>query len=90
MSKTINAVYENGVFRPDVPPDLPEGATVRLMIAPPARPIPLEGQTPLTGTALLELIQRIASKAKPGPPENTSENVDAILYGVKGDPSDVR
>lgn len=26
--KTIHAVYENGVFRPDTPTDLPEGTRV--------------------------------------------------------------
>ena len=29
--KTITAIYENGVFRPIDPVDLPEGATVRIM-----------------------------------------------------------
>ena len=29
--KTITAIYENGVFRPNYPVDLPEGATVRIM-----------------------------------------------------------
>jgi predicted DNA-binding antitoxin AbrB/MazE fold protein len=29
--KTITAVYENGVFRPIEPVDLPEGATVRIV-----------------------------------------------------------
>ena len=90
MAKTFSAVYRDGVFRPEVPPDLPEGTSVRLTIEPTPRPLPAEGKTPLTGQALLDLIQHISNKAKPGPPENTSENVDAILYGVKGDPRDVR
>ena len=33
----LEAVYEGGVFRPDAPPDLPEGAVVRIrVVAPPA------------------------------------------------------
>ena len=86
MSTTFNAVYRDGVFRPDSPPDLPDGATVRLTIVPEIKPHPNQ----LTGPELLAHILKSAAKARPGPPENTSENVDAILYGVKGDPGDVR
>ncbi len=32
---TITAVYENGMFRPTVPVDLPEGTTVHVLPAPP-------------------------------------------------------
>ena len=32
---TIPAVFENGVFRPDAPVDLPSGAKVDLMVAEP-------------------------------------------------------
>ena len=84
---TFFAIYKDGVFRPEVPPDLPDGTAVQLTIV---TPIIRLAQTPLMGQALLDRIQAIAAKAKPGPPENTSENVDAILYGVKGDPGDVR
>ena len=83
---TIDAVYQGGVFRPVSPPDLPEGTRVQLTIDAADAP----KQQPLTGEALMELIRSIAAKANPGPPENTSENVDAILYGVRGDPGDVR
>lgn len=86
MSETINAVYENGVFRPEVPPDLPEGTAVRLSIVTP----PPEPETPLTGPELLAPISKSWKKAKSGPVENVSGNVDAYLYGVKGDPGDVR
>jgi len=33
---TIHAVYENGVFRPTVPVDLPERCEVEISVAPPA------------------------------------------------------
>ena len=86
MSTVIDAVYQNGVFRPTTPPDLPDGAAVRLTVvaaASPAAPAP-------TGAEAYARIQEIIARSyKPGPPENTSENVDAILYGRPGDPGDV-
>lgn len=86
MSTIVDAVYRDGVFRPATPPDLPDGTAVRLSVVPalPAKPH-------LTGAEGYALIQKmIARSHKPGPPENTSENVDAILYGQSGDPGDVR
>ena len=41
--KTIQAIYENGVFRPTTPVDLPEGMVVRIEPEPavePAAPSP--------------------------------------------------
>ncbi|MDJ0510490.1 MAG: antitoxin family protein [Crocosphaera sp.] len=32
MSQTINAIYENGVFRPLNHPNIPEGQTVQLSV----------------------------------------------------------
>ncbi|MBM4047813.1 MAG: DUF104 domain-containing protein, partial [Planctomycetes bacterium] len=32
MKYTLEAVYENGIFRPLRPPELPEGQQVRLMV----------------------------------------------------------
>ena len=92
MSKTFSAVYQDGVFRPEVPPDLPEGTSVRLTIVPPPRPLPSDGQAPLTGQALLDRIKAIASKFNPSTdrPEVTSNNVDAILYGGREASGDVR
>lgn len=85
MPETINAVYENGVFRPDVPPDLPDGSAVRLSVLP---SIP---DTLPDGRRAHEILAAIAARsAKRGARENTSENVDAFLYGVKGDRGDVR
>ncbi|MFO0804017.1 MAG: antitoxin family protein [Gemmataceae bacterium] len=90
MPETINAVYENGVFRPEVPPDLPDGSAVRLSIVTP----PPEPKTPLTGPELLALISKSWKKFNPNTdrPQVTSENVDQILYGSggSGGPGDVR
>jgi predicted DNA-binding antitoxin AbrB/MazE fold protein len=86
MSTIIDAVYEHGVFRPAVPPDLAEGTSVRLTVSPAEAPAP-----PPEGRTAYDIIAAIVARsAKPGPAENTSENVDAILYGRPGDHGDVR
>lgn len=36
MTATLTAVFENGVLRPTAPPDIPDGATVRLLVLPDA------------------------------------------------------
>jgi predicted DNA-binding antitoxin AbrB/MazE fold protein len=83
MAAVIEAVYRDGVFRPAVPPDLPEGATVRLEIV-----STIPAATVLTTEEREERTARIraiiARSYRPGPPESTSENVDAILYGPNG------
>ena len=84
---TFSAVYQDGVFRPEVPPDLPEGTAVQLKIVP---KIELDPRVPTSGQEILAIISKSWPKAKPGPIENVSGNVDAYLYGVKGDPGDVR
>ena len=90
IEREISAVYQDGVFRPDVPPDLPEGATVRLSIITPAP----EPTVPLIGPELLALISKSWKKFNPNTdrPQVTSENVDQILYGSggSGGPGDVR
>jgi predicted DNA-binding antitoxin AbrB/MazE fold protein len=82
MSKTIKAVYQDGVFRPEVPPELAEGAEVRLTIVEP----PPAPKQPLVGEELLALISKSWKKFNPNTdrPEVTSENVDQILYGSGG------
>jgi predicted DNA-binding antitoxin AbrB/MazE fold protein len=39
--KTIQAIYENGVFRPTTPVDLPEGSEVMVEPKPVAEPVNL-------------------------------------------------
>ena len=90
MSQPFEAVYQDGVFRPTGPVDVPAGATVRLVVVPPPPP----PRPPRDPDALLARIARIAEKANKTPAVNdglvVSENVDRILYGTKGDPGDVR
>jgi predicted DNA-binding antitoxin AbrB/MazE fold protein len=79
---TIDAVYQDGVFRPTTPVELPAGTKVQVTVLVPA--------TPFDPEVAMECIRRASAKTRPGPIEYTSENVDAILYGRPGDPGDVR
>jgi predicted DNA-binding antitoxin AbrB/MazE fold protein len=40
MKQTLDAVYENGVFKPSLPPNLPDGQHVRLEIETPSEENP--------------------------------------------------
>lgn len=75
---SFDAVYQDGVFRPTTPPDLPDGTAVRLTVVPatPARPT-------LDPAEVLARIRAIAAKFNPATdnPHVTSANVDEILYG---------
>lgn len=42
MKQTINAIYENGVFRPLKSPDISEGQQVRLIVETTSDPTPEE------------------------------------------------
>ena len=82
---TITAIYENGVFRPEVAPDLPNGSKVELKVVFPKLPR-------LVGTVAVEYLRRVTANFDPATdrPEVTSNNVDEVLYGKKGDSGDVR
>ncbi len=75
---TIDAVYQNGVFRPASAPDLPEGTAVRIVVV--AEP-PVAAPSP--GKAAYEMLRAIAEMPEEsgGGPNVTSQNVDRILYG---------
>ena len=79
MSIILGAIYRDGAFYPDTPPDLPEGAAVSLSVLATA----VTPSRPLTGEALLARIRAIVGKFDPATdrPGVTSENVDRILYG---------
>jgi len=81
MSTTIAAVYRDGAFHPDTPPDLPEGTAVRLAVI--AKPAVLP-RSP--GRAAFEMIRALAELPEQagGDPRVTSENHDEILYGGSG------
>jgi predicted DNA-binding antitoxin AbrB/MazE fold protein len=73
--KTIHAVYENGVFRPTDPVDLPESSTVELMVR---ASQPAEGKRPLAKLA------EIAGQFPENPdlPRDFAEQHDHYLYGT--------
>jgi predicted DNA-binding antitoxin AbrB/MazE fold protein len=85
MANTFNAVYRDGAFYPEVPPELPEGSAVEILVVKPRR-------ARLVGQAACDHLREIARlfDATTDRPEVTSENVDEILFGKKGDPGDVR
>ena len=66
MSKTIEAIYENGVFRPVEPVTLSEGARVKLTI-------PEEGDDP---------IYKIYEDAEETGVSDLATNIDHYLYGL--------
>lgn len=67
MSQTIEAIYENGLFKPLAPVDLPEGARVRVEAAPEATPLEEElrqlllanGATPERAEAILDNLRLV-------------------------------
>ena len=81
MSATIAAVFRDGVFHPDTPPDLPEGTAVSLAVT--AKPVALP-QSP--GRAAFEMIRTLAEipEQSEGDPTVNSVNHDEILYGRPG------
>lgn len=86
MTIAFDAVYEDGVFRPTGPVDLPAGAAVRLTVVPVPSPAPAAG-----GRAIRDILAAITARSvKPAPPETTAADHDRILYGDRGNPDDVR
>lgn len=75
MPTTIEAVFQDGIFRPKTPVELPEGTTVQVTVLP--------TPAPFDPAAVLARIQAAHAKfiKETDNPEVTSENVDQILYG---------
>jgi predicted DNA-binding antitoxin AbrB/MazE fold protein len=85
MDVTINAVYENGVFRPTEPVPFAEGQSVRVTRTAPAEPPPARTPTPDEVRARIKAIA--AMPEEPGGDKTvTSMNVDEVLYGRPGGP----
>ncbi len=68
--KTIHAVYENGVFRPTEPVDLPEGSEVTV------EPRQVPAREPLSShqKRIYELLSRSDDTADPGLSERHNEH----------------
>jgi len=60
MDKVIDAVYENGVFRPLEKVDLPEGARVRLLVK---RSVVDRTKGVLKGVNMNEIIEEIENES---------------------------
>jgi len=81
---TIHAVYENGVFRPTVPVDLPERCEVAIIVTTSQPPGPAVSEK---RTAL----QRLADVVKLYPPiedlpSDSAAQLDHYLYGMPKKP----
>jgi hypothetical protein len=85
MPPTIEAVYEQGVLRPDRPIDLAEGSRVEIIVlpvAPPPQPND-EGRYPEPGS-IMDLIAEMAALPLESSPDGFSgEDHDEVLYGWK-------
>ncbi|MCZ6635381.1 MAG: antitoxin family protein [bacterium] len=77
MAQQIDAVYENGVFRPLAPVDLEEHRTVRLTIDD-------NGDDPLTDLLDTEFMERCIKESKNAPAPGI-EAVRQMLAKIPGD-----
>ena len=85
MAKTVQAVYENGVFRPSEPVAIAEGARVELTV----RATPVE--TAASPQAIRDMIAEIAALPLEGPRDGFSgADHDRLLYGDRDGDGDVR
>jgi predicted DNA-binding antitoxin AbrB/MazE fold protein len=76
MTKTIQAIYEGGVFKPREPVALDEGAAVELTVRadPPF--------VPADPAAVLKLVEEMAAMPLHGPDDGFSgADHDKVLYG---------
>ena len=75
----ILAVYENGVFRPTEPVELPESCPVRLVVDQETR-----ANSPATTGAPLAALAAIAAAHRENPnlPTDLAEQHDHYLYGT--------
>jgi predicted DNA-binding antitoxin AbrB/MazE fold protein len=77
MSTSVEAIYENGVFRPLQHVDLAEGARVEVIVI--TRESPPRKRTPA------EIVAEIAAMDVESDPEGFSgRDHDKILYGERG------
>jgi hypothetical protein len=74
--KTIHAIYENGVFRPTEPVDLPEGSevTVEPRAAGADRPRPTDPQFAHLDPGLAEIYAILSRRHDGGPPDDADRH----------------
>ncbi len=84
MSIIVEATYEGGVFKPKRPPNLSEGAEVRLEIVPVA-PAPAE---PDGDEPFVDPLAGLIGICKSGPEISLAARHDEILYNLRPDEPD--
>ena len=78
MNRTINAIFENGVFRPTEPVTLSDGSHVELTVR-------TDEPTALSNGSAADLLSRLAAMPIEGQADAFSgADHDAILYGRDG------
>jgi predicted DNA-binding antitoxin AbrB/MazE fold protein len=91
LMRPIEAIYENGVFRPLSPIELPEGARVEVIVIGPTQPGLLSGEAeiaePVVGEELAALLDQIAELPYTPHPDgqtDVSSRHDDFLYPKQG------
>ena len=79
MTKTIEAIYENGVFRPTQPFTLTEGERVEVSV-------PVREEYPSPQELLRSILEVAALGEKPPEDGLSAIDHDRILYGSKDGP----
>jgi predicted DNA-binding antitoxin AbrB/MazE fold protein len=77
MTVAVNAIYENGVLKPEGPPALKEQAKVRVIIQSDEEDPPAAGDDDPTGWKVARELIGCISDA----PEDVAEHHDKYLYG---------
>jgi len=81
--KTVSAIYENGVFRPTGPVDLPEKCEVELELrVRSAEAAPSERSSRPIEEVIAEIVADVPPEAWDGLPTDLSEQLDHYLYGT--------
>lgn len=76
MTIDVDAIYEDGVLKPERPLQLAEKAKVHVVIEVKAPAVPLAADDP-TGWKAIDALRGIVK----GAPPDVAENHDAYLYG---------
>ncbi len=77
MSTTVDAIYENGVFKPDKPVELEDKTKVHLVIEK-VVPAPAADDDDPTGWKTIDRLRGIIKDAPP----DAARNHDKYLYGA--------
>lgn len=81
--KTFSAIYENGVFRPTGPVDLPERSEVELELhfRSTSETVPERSSRPIEAI-IAEIMADVPPEIMDELPNDLSQNIDHYLYGT--------